>query len=327
MTNQNKKSFKQALTSEFKLILFLSVAILLVPIILELIQISQINAFSALTGKEKVFAILGVSDFKHLSAHAMLMLNGLAGLIMIPTLPLITARYLNGEKLSTAIGSGLSDYGKPRTWNYILKVFLPALIVGIVMYGLMLAIPDSMVQSYITNLFSSLSLRIVSLILFVIILTILSAISGILVITYVVYMRGSDRIKNTFKAISNREINKLLTFNFINISVVFAMIYIILKAVGKMKFEVALHNIFTIIIVYIVVMMISQIIFTYLRIGLYVNISSSIPFKESKDVPNLEANSQIEEMTSINNGNNELSIKPKRKTGLKSGENPFQAKR
>lgn len=337
MTNQNKKSFKQVLTKEYKSVIFLTVLVLIIPVILELIQISDLVQLSHFSGKELYQILMGKLEFSYLSNQSLLMIMGIVGLFVTPTLPLIMARLLNGEKILSSVKGALKDYGNKRTWNYIFKVLLPMLLFYIAMYVLITLIPSSSIDTLIVKLAGSLPLSIFTLILTTIIVVLIITISNIVLIANIAYMRGTERIKDIFKAIPSREINKLVIFNMIDVIIMVAIIIIYFKYIAAQSVLTLLLNVWKLLITFKVIILIPQIIMGYLRIALYYNVASKVPFNKnemnvfgtSQSVQTtIELNGQSE-VVNLGTANTELSIKPKsaKRPNRLNPNNPFKVKR
>lgn len=321
MSNQEKKSFNQIFKGEVKLIALFTFIIAVIPVISEFIMISDINGFRNLTIIQQLATLIGKYEYS-LTDLTIFTISGLiVSAISIPFIAAIMAHRLNGEQPSQAINSGLREIKSKRFWNFNLKVYLPYIIVVAIIIIIMMFIPESTVLSIMASIVESTLLQVIVIILLAVISIVVSTISGALFVTNIAYMRGANHIRDVLEFIPGREINKLFIFN---LSELLAMGLIILSFVVPIMFMTPvslLQNILSILIGFIVVLIIFQICFLYLRFSLYMNIGSKIEPQDSRSKHNQSKasmavnHSQVVEVEVLDSDSVsdpfELSIRPK----------------
>lgn len=309
MSKQNKMSIKQVIKNEYKSIGFFALIVLLFPLISEGILLADLTRFNNLQPLQKLATLIGVGDFSFTNTQFLSYFTIIVTIIAVPLLALVMARKLNGQRLLHSIRDGFQDFGSKRSWNYILKVYLPYILVIVVLVVIMSLIPATTLLNLASSLMESTALAIVVLILVLILSVVISSIAGVLFVGNVVYMRGAPRIKAVFKAIPNRETNKILIFNLVEILVLVVIIGCFAVPVMSMQPLSLLTKAVSIMIGFLIVIIIYQILFMYLRFSLYMNVASKVEVKNSKNisVKAVRKNKAIETNTS----SDELSLETK----------------
>ncbi len=334
MSNQNKMSIKQVVQNEYKLILLLAAVSLALPLLSEVIIISDLSKFNNLQVLEKLGVIFGASDFEMTNVNPIIYSGIILNFLLLPLYASIIAFKLRGNRLIEALGEGIKSVGSSKFWKYILLVYLPyAAIIILITIGTYF-IPETVVLNFISNLMQSTLLLVVVAILLVIVSIVLSTISAYLFIANVVYIRDDVEINQAFRAISSRERNKLMLFYFMDILISVLVVIGFGMYLGAMQPLQLLGSIFTIAINIIVVLMIKQVIFTLAVYVLFINVASKV-----SATPNnlgisqnkaLVQNQTVEVYNSSTENVFEATVKPKksnRKNRIKKEEQKIKPKR
>lgn len=274
-TTNQQKSIKQVVKGEYKLVLLLTALFIFLPTIAAIISISDLIAFNSAPIMQKVAAVIGLGDSPFHDVSSILLIHGLLLIVLLPVCAATIARKLNGQRLLHSIRDGFKDAKQKRFWTYVLKVYLPYYVV-LVISTIVLRQVVSSVQflNAFAEVLMSVPLTIVVMLMIIIIASLIASISGIVFIANIVYMRADMRIKHSFQAITTRDINKYVSFNIITI-VIFTVIFTIFFS-KLMTLEII--ELFQAIIGYIitveVIILILQLLLTFIRIVLFVNIAS-----------------------------------------------------
>lgn len=257
MHTQEKRSFFEIATKEYKLIIL----IVLLSGGLTSILFDVINAITYAMG-------LGYSE---LIFHAIDILYTISKIIRFVVIPPIVARVLSGQELKSSVKGGLNDLKKLRTWIYIILIVVPYFVVY--RYGSML-IGDGFIQRAVDlgSKYPTLTnLQIVQLGLCIIAFVVIMSITSLIFIAYIVYMRGTSKIKEVFKGVTNREIIILIGYY----CIICISIYDQVFGFGDTLFD----NLGQ--VSYNFVMLSYNLVIMYITYSLYISISTSISTKLS----------------------------------------------
>lgn len=280
MSKQNKKSIKQVIRGEYKIIGLFILIFLLFPLISEIALISDLNRFNSLSVLEKVGALLGLTDFTFTNVDILSLFSLVVTIVAVPLFAIIMARKLNGQRLLHAIRDGFKDLGTKRPWNYILKVYLPYIaVIAVVVIGVSF-ISDQTILNVVSNLVQSTALSVVVIILVAVLSVVVASISGTLFVAFVAYLRGAPRIKAVFNAIPSREINKLLVFNLVEVLTGILILGCFIVPALLMEPLNLIQSVVSMIIGLLVAIIIYQIVFLYLKFSIYMNIASKIETRQ-----------------------------------------------
>ncbi len=271
MNSIETKSFKQVVKNEYKLIFIVLIMILFIPFLMSSLIISDILTFSNFSVIEKAMVVLGISKFNFTNIDVLAVLSVFTTLVCIPIIGILFARKLQGYRIKKCLLFLIKDIKRKRTWNYILKVYVPIFL--ITLFGGML-ISNSVDQFAIKILESNLVLLVLILIALFSIFAV--SLLDLLIIASIKYYSSNERIKNVIKNIPTRECNKVLILNFIQTSTIgftAIMFFIFIIMLKPLTF---ISNLSTIIIVFMIVSMFYQFIFLYLKLNLYMNSASKI---------------------------------------------------
>lgn len=276
MSNQSKKSFKQILASEYKIIMLFTFVVILIPLVTQIIIISDLSEFRNLTILEKIGVLLQTNDFQFTDITILSYLSYAVTLVSIPLFAAIFAFKLNGERLLVSIKNGFKAVGSKRFWNYILKVYLPILLIGVLCYIGLALISDVTYLSAFAKIINSTVLTIAVLFMLTIVSIFVSSILGAVFIVNVSYLRGTDRIKDVFNNLKDRQVAKLIGFNSVQFLISFSLALAFIIPVNMMDPKTLITSIIPLIIGILTATAIFQVVFTYLRFALYMNIASIV---------------------------------------------------
>lgn len=312
MNEQNKRSIKQVMKGEWKIVLFILIWLFATPAIVEAIFLNDLSQFNDLTILAKLSTLLGMGDFTFtntmwLSYLAQFLV--IAGILLIPS---IVAAKLDGKRILVGIKTSIKNLTSKRYWKYIGKVYVPFFLVILLSRIAISFISEDIMMSILLTMLSSNAVTFVINILLLIISAIVSSIFGLMFIANIAYLRCDKRIKHIFEAIPSREKNKIVIFNFVEITIFLIGLNILIQYSLNLEAMTLITNIISILIVGMVALMIYQIIFGYMRIVLYINASSKIELiKSSKttssEIESIRANEAIEFDSSANNDVNKTS--------------------
>ncbi len=309
MSKQNKMSFKQVITQEYEIIIFFAVALFIIPIITEIIVLSDFIRLNSLSALEKLGALIGISQFSFTNTDILSILSIIVCVIVAAILPWVMAKKLNGYGLLDSIKEGVKAFGEVRTWRYIGFVYVPFFVVMTIVVLVLNLIPATQVLSIVQALAESTVLLIIAIILLMVISIVLTTIGGIFIVANIAYARGDAEIKQAFNSIPSREINKILIFNVAD--TVTAVLIVLVFGVAAMTMAplALLASIISMIIGLIIALIIFQVIFITIRISLYMNVGSKIEVGSNQKV--IEANDRVLVAEAEEATKPELTIQPK----------------
>ncbi len=295
--NNQKKSIKQVIKGEYKLVLVLTALFALLPTIAAIISISDLISFNATSIMQKVAVLLGLGDSPFHDVSLLLLIHGVILIVLLPVIASVIARKLNGQRLLHSIRDGFKDVKQKRFWNYVVKVYIPAYVVMIIAgFILKLTISSTQMATAFAQIVLSTPLTIVVAIMVIIISSLVASIYGMIIIANIVYMRSDMRIKHSFQAIQTRDVNKYIIFNIGTIVLLTIIFVIFFNVLTSLDLVDLIQSIINYIIAIEVIMLICQIVFTYLRVVLFVNIASKAEKKNisSKNKKAISQNLAIE---------------------------------
>lgn len=278
--SKNKSSINQVVKAEYKFIIFISALLLLPWIITQIVLIFDLVKFNNLGLMGQFQVLLGMGDF---SFSNLMIVGGIMAIVRFGLLPLFantTARRINGQGKKEAINAGLDDYKQKRTWNYMLKVVVPfILIMGLISFLLKL-IPANTWITVLSSIMSSALLMVVVTILIIAIVVILLTLVSLVMVGYTIYMRGELGIKQSLNTVSKSQVNLLLGFNVIDVLGKFFILIMFSIPLLSMSVEQLFVDAIPIIIMATVVLVIYEILIYFYRITVYMSAASNIEISE-----------------------------------------------
>lgn len=250
---QGKRSFGEIAINEYKLIVF----VVLVSGGLAALLYQVIDIIDYATGIENIEVIYQVIGS----------LDAISRIIKLVIIPPIIARALNGQRLKSSITGGLRDLKKLRTWKFIIGILVPYFMAY--RFGSRL-LGDSLIQKVVdlsvqypvlTNL------QYLQMGLYMAIKVMAASISLLIVIVYIVYMRGTSKIEDVFKAVPTSKIIILVAYFILMWFSLYEQIF----GIG----ETLSYNMGW--ISYSIVMLIYNLALMYITVSLYISIANSIP--------------------------------------------------
>lgn len=295
MSKQKKKSFEQVIKTEYKIILFFTAVFLFLPIVREIIVLLDVVRFSRLTALAQFGALLGLTQFSLTNTQILYDLSLIVCIVFGALFPLVIARKLNGQRLIHSLRDGIKDFRNARTWQYIGLIYVPYFIVmALIMFGIS-NIPVTAVLTLVSNLMESGLLLIICTLILIIVSALISTIAGIFIISNVTYIRSNVTIKQAFASIPTREFNKLLVFNLIEASTGILSLLAFITIAFRMDPVTLLAKLVPIISGLIILAIIYQLLFVYVRLSLYMNISSKV------EVPVIRTSKMESPFTQVSN--------------------------
>lgn len=281
MNEQNKMSIKQVMKKQWKLVLFILAWLFMMPIIVEAIFLTDLAQFNQLTILAKLGILLGIGDFTFTSTIWLSYLAKLLVIIGILLIPSIIASKLDGKRILVGLKTSIKNLTSKRYWKFIGKVYVPFFLILFISRLAISFISEDLMMSVLSAMLSSIGVTFLVNILLLIISAIVSSIFALMFIANIAYLRTDKRIKYVFEVIPSREKNKLILFNFIEVTIFLIGLNILIQYSLSLAAMTLITNIISILIAGMVALMVYQLIFAYIRVVLYINTSSKIPLTSS----------------------------------------------
>lgn len=335
MNGQNKMSTKQVMKGQWKLVLFILIWLFATPVIVEAIFLTDLSQFNDLTILAKLSALLGMGDFTFTSTIWLSYLAQLLVIIGILLIPSIIAAKLDGKRIVVGLKTSIKNLTSKRYWKFIGKVYVPFFLLLFIGRLIIAFISEDVMMSVLSAMISSMGVTFLVNILLLIISAIISSIFGLMFIANVAYLRTDKRIKSVFELIPSREKNKIIIFNFIEITIFLIGLNILIQYSLSLEAMTLITNIVSILIGGMVALMIYQIIFAYIRVVLYINASSKIPLISNRvnsvktitvnDSLEMSSNATVTDQTSIDSDKLLINNKEVEVNSSSSDNNPFES--
>lgn len=322
MSSQNKRSINQIVKSEPKFIALFALVLLIPGIITQGVAIIDVIRLNSLGLLGIAQVALKMSEFNLLSSHALTIAMAIVSIGLLPLFASGVARKINGQSAREAVKDAFSDYSNKRTWNYVLKVIVPFVLVLILVSIIMAVLPNSIFYSLFDAMISNVLVAIVVSLIAIIIAVLIETILSYIVVGYIVYLRSDLEIKQALKAVNSKIINFLLGFNVVFVlGAVVIMLGFIMPLLFKSIYDVLMSATSTIMWL-LIVLFIYQIIMCFFRVAVYVNAAENANIEEqlviasTSSVQNPFENANKSNTTVANENNEvnrgaELTIKPK----------------
>lgn len=287
MSKQNKKSIKQAFATEYNLILLLVVVTTILPVMINVVLISNLYRLSNLGILDIVMNIIGYGTFQFIDVTGLIYISAIVSIVITPIIAVIIGQKIAGADLLQSIKSGCAKVKTKNFWNYILKVYVPFYVVIIIGIVILNVFSDSIIRITGKALLDPNWIIVAIIGICLILSIIISSVASIIFVANSVYITGSPRIKAAFKKILTREINKLVAFNAM-VSIV--CIGLVLVFTIPLLYEPIIDGVavlFSTLMHLEIILTVLIIVFAIQRYALYINViskSATIPKEvKSKD--------------------------------------------
>lgn len=276
MSNHNNRNFKQIIKTEKITILIFTLITLSLPVLIELMVISDIVRFDSLKPLAKLGVIVGLVQFSVTNLNGLWWLMIIFSMISLPYLVIVGKNRLDGSNYITALYNGFTELTKNRTWNYILKIYLPIWVMEIAILLILIFIPDKLIVRISLQILSSQLAFMAVTVLSMVILMVIGIIMNTLFVSFIIYLQSDGRIKEAISVVPQEDKTKILIFNFISsltLAILNICFYLIIT---NMKPMTLISDAIPMTIAFLGLIIVHQIIFTSGRYVLLLNVASNV---------------------------------------------------
>ncbi len=300
MLTYKTRSIKQVITKEWGLVLFISMVSLIIPLLVFAGDYITITNFISLPPIQKLLVLLKRQEMKIIDLNFLMYFQILAAGIMLPIFASLIAYRLRGNSFINSFKQTFESFKTMRFWKYVLKIYLPLEVLALVIYYLSkqittyeyaLKVIAKLIDSHLllVSVYAGVFIGVSICVLFLM----------MIVSANIYYVNGADRIINSFKMLTFREILKLSIPAILRACTYVGIIAVVVNSFRTDDIFAFLDGSLLMIVDILVILISVEIILAFIQTILIINVGSKGKLK-SKEEEQLKLNhSSVELLTTF----------------------------